>query len=111
MVLGYDAGKALFVGNRKKVPRTDCRMPKGQRRIREAASERSSSQKKPMGSIPDFTVVTELAGDPGSREQIQRAYRRYYWDGQYVKGADVVEVACGVGQGLGYLATLAKSVR
>src|SRR5438128_529446 len=64
-----------------------------------------------MASIPDFSVITELAGDPGSREQIQRAYRRYYWAGQYVKDADVLEVACGAGQGLGYLAKLAKSVR
>lgn len=59
----------------------------------------------------DFAGVTELAGDPASREQVQRLYQRYYWAGSYASGADVLEVACGAGQGLGYLASLAKSVR
>src|ERR1017187_5059510 len=64
-----------------------------------------------MPSSPDFAGVTELAGDPASREQIERLYRRYYWAGRYVRGADVLEVACGAGQGLGFLASVANSVR
>lgn len=63
-----------------------------------------------MADIPDFATITELAGDPASREQIQRLYRRYYWAGRYARGRDVLEVACGAGQGLGYLASLARSV-
>lgn len=63
-----------------------------------------------MTAQTNFAAVTELAGDPASREQIERLYRRYYWAAGYAKNADVLEVACGAGQGLGYLATIAKSV-
>lgn len=63
-----------------------------------------------MIASPDFSTVTEFAGDPASEEQVQRLYRRYYWAGGYVRGKEVLEVACGAGQGLGYLATLAKRV-
>lgn len=57
----------------------------------------------------DFVSVTEVAGDEVSEEQIERICHRYYWAGLYCTGKDVVEVACGSGQGLGYLAALAKS--
>ena len=60
--------------------------------------------------MPDFSSVTELAGDEVSQEQVERICHRYYWAGQYCAGKDVLEVACGSGQGLGYLATVAKSV-
>lgn len=63
-----------------------------------------------MSTVPDFSDVTELAGDLASQEQVQRAYRRYYWAGRYAKDADVLEVACGAGQGVGHLASLARSV-
>jgi len=36
--------------------------------------------------------------------------QRYYWAGQYCSGKDVVETACGSGQGLGYLSGIAKSL-
>lgn len=58
----------------------------------------------------DFTTVTEISGDEVSQEQVQRLCDRYFWAGEYCRNKDVVEVACGTGQGLGYLATLAKSV-
>jgi SAM-dependent methyltransferase len=61
--------------------------------------------------IPDFTSVTELAGDEVSIEQVERLAHRYYWAGRYCQGQDVLEVACGAGQGLGYLISLSKSVR
>ena len=61
-------------------------------------------------TAPDFTGITELAGDEASREQIDRLHRRYYWAGEYSRGKDVVELACGAGQGLGYFASIAKSV-
>lgn len=63
-----------------------------------------------MSTTADFLAVTELAGDEVSGEQVERICRRYYWAGQYCSGKEVLEVACGTGQGLGYLASLAKSV-
>jgi len=35
--------------------------------------------------------------------------QRYYWAGNYCKGKEVLEVACGTGQGAGYLAGLASN--
>jgi len=58
----------------------------------------------------DFVSVTELAGDEVSAEQVERICRRYYWAGEYCREKDVLEVACGAGQGVGYLASLSKSV-
>ncbi len=40
---------------------------------------------------------------------MDRLCNRYYWAGKYYAGKDVLEVACGTGQGLGYLSKLAKS--
>lgn len=54
--------------------------------------------------------VTEIAGDEVTQEQIDRLCNRYYWAGKYSEDKDVVEVACGTGQGLGYLAGIAKSL-
>lgn len=56
---------------------------------------------------PDFTSVTELAGEEVSQEQVERLAHRYLWAGAYCNGRDVLEVACGSGQGLGYLAAQA----
>lgn len=56
----------------------------------------------------DYAEVTEVAGDEVSVEQIERLCRRYYWAGHYCEGRRVLEVACGSGQGLGYLAGLAR---
>jgi SAM-dependent methyltransferase len=60
--------------------------------------------------MPDFSTVTELAGDEVSQEQVERICHRYYWAGGYCAGKDVLEVACGSGQGLGYLSQTAKSL-
>jgi len=59
----------------------------------------------------DFLSVTELAGDDVTVEQVDRMCQRYYWAGKYCQGKDVLEVACGTGQGAGYLAGLANSYR
>lgn len=58
-----------------------------------------------------FVEVTELAGQKISGEQLERMCNRYYWARSYVEGRDIVEVGCGAGQGLGFLALHAKSVR
>lgn len=58
-----------------------------------------------------FETVTELAGEPVSREQLARIAHRYRWAASYCNGKEVVEAACGAGQGLGLLAGAARSVR
>lgn len=57
-----------------------------------------------------FIEVTEMAGDNVSAEQVERLCHRYYWAAQFCKNKDVVEVGCGTGQGLGYLATVSQSL-
>ena len=61
--------------------------------------------------VQDYLSVTELAGDDVAVEQVDRMCQRYYWAGKYCRGKDVLEVACGTGQGAGYLAGLASSYR
>jgi len=56
----------------------------------------------------DYVSVTEIAGDDVTREQVDRLCNRYYWAGHYCTGKDVVEVACGAGQGLGYLSMITR---
>lgn len=58
----------------------------------------------------DFVSLTEIAGDDVTEEQVGRLARRYYWAGQYCENKDVLEVACGTGQGVGFLASKAKSM-
>lgn len=58
----------------------------------------------------DFSEVTEVVGEAVSREQIQRMAHRYLWAGAMCKGRDVLEIACGSGQGLGYLSAVARSL-
>lgn len=60
-------------------------------------------------SSQNFVSLTEVAGDEVAAEQVERLARRYYWAGDYCRGRDVLEVACGTGQGSGYLASLARS--
>ena len=58
----------------------------------------------------DFTSVTEATGYNVTKEQIQRMYQRYRFALGFCQSKDVLEVACGSGQGLGYLANKAKRV-
>lgn len=57
-----------------------------------------------------FVQLTELAGVEISMEQLQRMHTRYVWALPYCQGGDVLEVACGSGQGLDLLSNAAKSV-
>jgi ubiquinone/menaquinone biosynthesis C-methylase UbiE len=57
-----------------------------------------------------FADVTELAGTEISAEQLERMSHRYHWAAGFCAGKDVVEVACGSGQGLGILAATSASL-
>ena len=58
----------------------------------------------------DYQSVTELSGTDVTQEQVDRIGHRYRWAGEFCEGKDVAEVACGSGQGLGYLGLIASSV-
>ena len=58
----------------------------------------------------DYSDVTELPGSRASREQLSRLLHRYRTAARYCVGRDVLEVGCGAGQGLGYLAKRARRV-
>ena len=60
--------------------------------------------------MTDFSTVTEIGGQTISQEQLDRTCHRYHWALAYCDGKDVLEVACGSGQGLELLATKAKTV-
>lgn len=59
----------------------------------------------------EFTEVTELAGSEISVEQLERMAHRYHWASAYCRGKDVLEVACGSGQGLGLLSGVSRSLK
>ncbi len=58
----------------------------------------------------DFHKITEAPGIGASREQLSALYTRYKFARTYCQGKDVLEVACGTGQGLGFLASSARRV-
>ena len=60
--------------------------------------------------VTEFADVTELAGSEITFEQLQRMSHRYAWARGYCTGKDVVEVACGGGQGLGMLSRVSRSL-
>jgi SAM-dependent methyltransferase len=68
----------------------------------------------PLPSIGPGRLIgpsfTDVAGEPGTRPQFERLCGRYFWVREYCAGRDVVEVACGSGQGLGLLARTAGRV-
>lgn len=59
---------------------------------------------------PQFHVLTEAPGLEASREQLARLFNRYRFAREFAAGGDVLEMACGAGMGLGYLAATARSV-
>jgi ubiquinone/menaquinone biosynthesis C-methylase UbiE/GNAT superfamily N-acetyltransferase len=62
------------------------------------------------GRAPDFTIITETPGAGATRDQLSILYTRYDFASRWVKGKDVLEVACGAGVGLGFLAREAAHV-
>jgi ubiquinone/menaquinone biosynthesis C-methylase UbiE len=63
-----------------------------------------------VGRGAEFVPISELSGEPISRDQLKRLQERYVWAGAYCRDADVLEVACGSGPGLGHLARTARSL-
>jgi SAM-dependent methyltransferase len=55
-------------------------------------------------SRPDFTRITEAAGQAASDQQMERLYQRYYFAAEQQDGGRVLEAACGTGLGLPFLA-------
>ncbi len=55
-------------------------------------------------------AFTEVAGEPATLNQLERLCSRYQWVRRYCVARDVVEIACGTGQGLGLLKTDARMV-
>src|SRR2546427_8051575 len=60
--------------------------------------------------VSNYTTVTEVPGIRTSREQLAMLYARYAYATDLCGGKVVLEVACGAGQGLGYLVKKAKLV-
>lgn len=58
----------------------------------------------------DFSNVTEVPGARASREQAAMLYTRYAFAASLCRDKEVLEVACGSGMGLGFLARTAKRV-
>ena len=58
----------------------------------------------------DYTTVTEIPGIKASKEQLARLYQRYHFALSFCRDKEVLEVACGACQGLGYLAKIARRV-
>lgn len=58
----------------------------------------------------DCSIITETPGIDASHEQWSMLYTRYYIAAERADGKDVLEVACGAGIGLSYIAKHAKSV-
>ena len=58
----------------------------------------------------DYSTVTEEPGVRASCEQLDMMYTRYRFAVSFCEGKDVLEIACGSGQGLGYLGKTARRV-
>ncbi|MFO0855601.1 MAG: class I SAM-dependent methyltransferase [Candidatus Brocadia sapporoensis] len=63
-----------------------------------------------MNKQIDYSVITESPNLNATQEQLERLYQRYHFARQFAKNKDVLEVACGSGIGLGYLARVATKV-
>jgi ubiquinone/menaquinone biosynthesis C-methylase UbiE/GNAT superfamily N-acetyltransferase len=60
--------------------------------------------------VPDYSFITESPGLSATQEQVARLYQRYHFAKQFAANKDVLEIGCGAGLGLGYLAKVAKGV-
>ena len=58
----------------------------------------------------EFISVTERGGELVSQAQVDRFIQRYVWAGEFSRGKDVLELACGTGPGLGYLQKISRKL-
>lgn len=58
----------------------------------------------------DFSLVSETPGLGVTKENASMLMTRYAFARKYCEGKDVLEISCGAGMGLGYLAARAKSL-
>jgi len=58
----------------------------------------------------DYNIITESPGLKATSEQLARILQRYQFARQFARDKDVLEVACGTGIGLGYLARIARKI-
>ena len=63
--------------------------------------------KTPTGIGPE---ITDVAGEPTEQTQLRRLVARYHWAASYCDRKEVLEAACGTGQGLGLLRQRASRV-
>ena len=77
---------------------------------RAGKKEEDSMSASKVVRAPDFSSVTELPRQGATRMQMSMLRTRYGWAAQYTAGKDVLEVACGAGLGLGWLAQRARRV-
>jgi len=61
-------------------------------------------------TVPDYSPVTEKCGDPVTHEALSMVYTRYRFAADFCRRRRVLEVACGPGVGLGYLARHAGEI-
>lgn len=59
---------------------------------------------------PSYVTVSEIPGSGATADQLAMLYTRYHLAAEASGGKDVLEVACGAGIGLGYLARRARAV-
>jgi ubiquinone/menaquinone biosynthesis C-methylase UbiE len=64
----------------------------------------------PSTICTDYTSVTEAQGTRITREALDMMWTRYAFAAEFCRNRDVLEVACGAGQGLGHLASTARRV-
>ncbi len=58
----------------------------------------------------EYSEITESPGQKATKEQLERLYHRYHFASRYIADGEVLEVGCGSGMGLGYLAKRASRV-
>jgi ubiquinone/menaquinone biosynthesis C-methylase UbiE len=63
-----------------------------------------------VSHVTDYSEVTEVPGDNTTLEAISMLYTRYTFAASFCDGKDLLEVGCGTGVGLGYLAERASNV-
>ena len=61
-------------------------------------------------TLTNYFSVTEVPGLKTSQEQLARLFQRYHFARELAASKDVLEIGCGAGLGLGYLAKYAKKV-